>query len=181
MSIAAELHVQPAVLREHGRRFAALFLEGESPGFADGAVMVARARGLPMITDPELTPLRPIRGWHVTVDPPGLVTVAWPHPTPLIAAAELNLPGGWLEAADEHRIVLLFAGQGLGLHEHAGGGQAHAGRLLDRIAADGALVAGAAAFGDGSPTLDGTLGHHRVIRIHRIGRLAGPASSPRWW
>lgn len=181
MSVMAELHVQATVVRERGWEFAALLLEGESPGVPDGAVQVARAKGLPMITDPELVLLRPLRGWHVAVDEPGLVTVDWPRPTPLLDAAKLNLPGGWLEAADQQRIVLLFAGHGFGLHEHAHDGDAHAGRLLDEVAAKGALAAGAVAFGDDVARLDGTLGRPQLIRTHRRGPLAGSASSRRSW
>lgn len=44
---------------------------------------------------------------------------------PLLADVPLGLPEGWLRSAIQHGLVLLFAGYGLGLHEHADNGPAH--------------------------------------------------------
>jgi hypothetical protein len=170
MSKTAELHVQAAVWTERGWHFATLFLEGEAPDKATGSqlrtdalLQAVRARGLPLTTDPEQVSLRPVKGWRVHRADSGAITLEWPHFTPLLAATPISLPDGWPDAATEHGIVLVFVGAGLGLHQHAGDGDAHPANALQRIAEDGCLSGGAVALTGSEARLDGTIGHpHRA-------------------
>lgn len=178
MTKAAELHVQAAVWADNDRRYAVLFMEGEAPDRAhgdgprvDALYTVARARGLRMTTDPELLELRPVPGWHIRIAASGAITLEWPHFTPLLAEAPLTLPDGWREAATDTGLVLVFAGQGLGLHEHAADGQAHPSDHLRAAAEDGMLAGGAVAVAGHESTaaeFDGTLSRPRRWTITRI-------------
>lgn len=171
MTTATELHVQAAVWTDQDQRFPVLFMEGEAPDRAHGGVplvdaiyTVARARGMRMTTDPELLPLRPLPGWRIRIADFGTITLEWPHFTPLLEDAPLTLPKGWRDAATDTGIVLVFAGRGLGLHEHAGDGHAHPSEHLRAAAEDGTLAGGAVAVAGHELTaaeLDGTLGQPR--------------------
>lgn len=197
MTTAAELHVQAAVWTHHDQRYPVLFMEGEAADRAHGGVplvdalyTVTRARGLRLTTDPELLPLRPVPGWHISIAESGAITLEWPHFTPLLAEAQLALPDAWREAATDTGIVLVFAGRGLGLHEHAGDGHAHASEHLLAAARDGMLAGGAVAVAgheSAAAELDGTLGWPRRNHHHRpaeAGGLSGRrrrAPLQRWW
>lgn len=131
MSRTTELHIQAAVWTERGEQFAALFMQGEAPdkstgdqSRADALLQAVRARGLPMTTDPDQVSLQPVKGWGVRLTPSGGITLKWPRLDPLLRDAPVELPDGWLNAARTHGIVLVFVGSGLGLHEHAGDGDA---------------------------------------------------------
>lgn len=178
MTAATELHVQPAVWTDHDERYAVLLMEGDAPdrnGDRDTALVdalraVLLARGLHVVTDPDQLPRRPVPGWHIDISD-GKVTLRWPHFTPLLSTAPLQVPDGWGDAATATGVVLLFAGHGLGLHEHANDGHAHGSARLAEVAADGGVVGGAVivegreASSDG---LDGTLTHPRHHHIRRF-------------
>lgn len=193
MTAATEIHVQPAVWTDHERQYAVLLMEGEAADpsgdrdapLVDALRAVLLARGLHVLTDPDQLPLRPVPGWHVEVSD-GTVTLRWPHFTPLLAAVPLRLPDGWHEAARQTGTVLVLAGHGLGLHEHAHDGQAHASVQLAKVAADGCIVGGAVpvmgqeAAAEG---LDGTLARPRSNSRHRQHSMRPSRSShsQRWW
>lgn len=192
MTTATELHVQAAIWTDHEDwRFAVLFMEGEAPDRANGGVLadalyaVALARGLHMTTDPERLPLRPVPGWRIHLDVGAAITLEWPHFTPLLASAPVKPPDGWREAATDTGVVLVFAGHGLGLNEHAGDGHAHATRHLRDVAEDGLLAAGAvvvAGLESTAAALDGTLARPRHTHQHRP--TAGQhrrSPTQRWW
>ncbi|MDV6013612.1 hypothetical protein [Haloechinothrix sp. LS1_15] len=178
---AAELHAKGAVWRNRSWHFAALFLEGEAPDRSSGTMLVdalhlvARARGLRLITDLDQISLQPVPKWRVLLNARHAVTLEWPHSRPLLANAPIELPHGWHELASAHGIVLVFAGYGLGLHEQSRGDAASTTERLVEAAWDGAL-AGAAVRFDGAATvaLAGMTGRPRRVRRHRRqGR--GPA------
>lgn len=124
--IDTELHVQ-ASLWKHGRShdtdLAVLVMEGEAPDRTNGGgalvedalFRVALARGLALATDLDHLDLRPVPGWRVVIDEAGAVTLEWPQPHPLLSAAPVDLPPGWVAAATEPRMVVVLAGYGLGL------------------------------------------------------------------
>lgn len=91
----------------------------------------------------------------------------------------------WREAATDTGVVLVFAGHGLGLHEHAGDGHAHTTRHLRDAAEDGLLAAGAVAVAGLESTaaeLDGTLARPQHTHQHRP--TAGQhrrSPTQRWW
>lgn len=191
MSKTAELHAQAAIWAEPGWRFATLYLEGEAPDQitggqhrTDALLQAVRARGLPLTTDPEQVSLLPVNGWRIGLVRSGGVTLEWPHFTPLLTATPVQLPDGWLDSATMHGIVLVFVGTGLGLHQHAGDGQAHPASVLQRVAEDGCLSGAAVAFtdSDGAERLDGTLGRPHRAKQHRPAIL-GHRRQPdqRWW
>lgn len=191
MTTATELHVQAAVWSDHDQSNAVLLMEGEAPGrngdrgttLVDALRAVLLARGLHVVTDPGQLPLRPVPGWHIDVSD-GTVTLQWPHVTPLLEAVPLRLPDGWCDAAIQTGVVLICAGHGLGLHEHATDGQAHASAQLTRIAVDGGVVGGAvAATGHEADGLDGTLARPRHTPRHRPHSALPSRSggSQRWW
>lgn len=106
-------------------------------------LVVVRARGLALTTDPDRLSLRPVAGWRVGVDDEGAITVGWPHSTPLLTAVPLQVPDGWQEAAAARGVVVMFAGHGLGLHDPHADGNGHATARLWAAAAAGALAGGA--------------------------------------
>jgi hypothetical protein len=154
----SELHVQAVLWDHRGARFAVLLLEGEAPDRSKGGVMavdalfrVVLARGLKYTTDLDHLVQVPAPGWHAQVDEAGGVTLRWPRHTPLLDGAPLGLPDGWTRSAREHGIVLVFAGYGLGLHEHGlhehtGNGPARPVDRLRHVAESGALAAGVVPF-----------------------------------
>ncbi len=142
----SEFHVQASLWHGH----AVLFLEGEAQDRRNGGGMledalyqVALARGLRLTTDLEHLDLRPVQAWRVVIDDDQLVTLEWPHHRPLFDHIPLDLPDGWLSTATETGTVLLFAGFGLGMHEHAHDGESHPLRHVARAAYTGALATGA--------------------------------------
>lgn len=146
----AELHAQAALWNIREWRFATLFMEGEAADKANGGAMlvdalhsVALARGLPLVTELTAVRLRPVTGWRIHISVSGAITVEWPHAYPLLEEAPIELPPGWLEATAEQGIVLVFTGHGLGLHEHAEDGHAHAATRVRRVAQNGGLAGGA--------------------------------------
>ncbi|WP_034271497.1 hypothetical protein [Haloechinothrix halophila] len=144
-----ELHAQAGLWTQHAWRIPALYLEGEAPDrshdtmVSDALLAVVRARGLPLTTDPDYLPLRPVTGWRMHVDDMGAITLDWPHFTPLLESAPVESPDGWQEAAAATGIVVVFAGHGLGLHEPHTDGNGHAFTQLWDAAAAGALAGGA--------------------------------------
>jgi hypothetical protein len=134
-------------LRGHWSRdtnLAVLVMEGQA---ADAGVQVVDAlylavltRGLSLATDLDHLDLRPVLGWRVVVDRAGAVTVEWPHTHPLIHAAPVDLPTGWLAAAADLRLVVVVAGYGLNL---ATPDPEVLGARLERASQSGALAAGA--------------------------------------
>lgn len=197
MTTAAELHVQAAVWTSHNQRYAALFMEGEAPDRANGGAplvdalySVALARGLRMTTDPGQLGLRPVPGWRIRVAPSGAITLEWPHFTPLLAETPVTLPDGWRDVATDTGVVLVFAGRGLGLHEHAGDGVAHAARHLRAAAEDGMLAGGAVTLAGSEAAaseLDGTVSRPWRTPRHRpaeAGSFTGRhrrEPTQRWW
>ncbi|MGB3442481.1 MAG: hypothetical protein WBA97_27385 [Actinophytocola sp.] len=142
----SELHVQAGLW--HGN--AVLFLEGEAPdrrtggGMAEDALyQVALRGGLRLTTDLALLDPRPVRAWRVVIDDDHQVTLEWPHHRPLFDHIPLDLPEGWLPTATETGVVLLFAGYGLSMREHATDGESHPLRHMEHVAYTGALAAGA--------------------------------------
>jgi hypothetical protein len=137
-------------MRGHWSRdtnLAVLVMEGESTNRTNGGAPVVDAlymavltRGLGLATDLDHLDLRPVLGWRVVVDKAGAVTVEWPHTHPLIHAAPVDLPTGWLEAAADLRLVVVVAGYGLNLAAPA---PEMLGTRLERAAENGALAAGA--------------------------------------
>ncbi|MGH3952155.1 MAG: hypothetical protein ACRDSE_24090 [Pseudonocardiaceae bacterium] len=192
MAMLTELHAQAAVWADHDWRLAVLYLEGEAPdpatgGMLAGALLAAvRARGLRLTTDPDHLSLRPIPGWRVRLDDPATITVEWPHFTPLLTAAPLRLPDGWREAATELGAVVVFAGCGLGLHEHAADGHAHATHRLHTAAEHGNLAGGTVPL-EGSEAraarLDGTASRPGHTPTHRpaLGVLGDWLHQEPWW
>jgi hypothetical protein len=129
---------------------AVLIMEGEAPDRSNGGAMAVDAlfravlaRGLKLTTDLEHLQMHPIPGWRLQVDNTGAVTLAWPHPTPLLSSAHMELPSGWCHAATAHGLVMVLVGCGLGLHQHAGDGNAHPIRHLEQAAETGHLAAAA--------------------------------------
>lgn len=184
MALVTELHVQAGLWEQHAWRIPVLYLEGEAPDHAhdtmvdDALLTVARARGLPLTTDPGYLPLRPVPGWRLHADDDA-ITIDWPHFKPLLAAAPVELPDGWQHAATAIGAVVLFAGHGLGLHDPHDDGNGHASTRLWDAAAAGAVAGGTVALADHearAADLDGILARprSRVRHHHR------PASS-RWW
>lgn len=193
MTTATELHVQPAVWTDHDRHYAVLLMEGEAPGrngqrdavLVDALRAVLLARGLHVVTDPDQLPLRPVPGWRIELSD-GKVSLRWPHFTALLDELPLRLPDGWHDAATQTGVVLIFAGHGLGLHEHAHDGQAHASAKLARIAVEGGVVGGAVAVTghlSAADGLDGTLSRPRHTSNHRSSTPLRSQSggSQRWW
>lgn len=148
MATVTELHVQAAVWTDENWRIAVLLMEGEAPDRANGGMLadalysVVRARGLRLTTDPDQLPLDPVPGWRIHLEDSGGITLDWPHFTPLLTAVPVELPDGWRDAATELGVVVVFAGRGLGLHEHRTDGQAHATWQLREAAEDGTLAGG---------------------------------------
>ena len=127
----------------HDADLAVLVMEGEMADrtnrpVADALYWAALTRGLALATDLDHLDLRPVPGWHALFDA-GAVTIEWPHPRPLLRAAPVDLPAGWLDAATALRLVVLVAGYGLGL------GAGHLADRLSQAAHAGALAAGAVA------------------------------------
>lgn len=146
--MGAELHVQAGVW-VNGREHAALFMEGESLDRANGGgVMsdalhrVVLARGLHLTTDLDHLDFRPVHGWRVWLDDARTVTLEWPRFRPLFDHAPLDLPEDWTQAAKDEGFVVLFAGYGMGIHEHLGDGESHPVRHLQHAAEMGALASG---------------------------------------
>jgi hypothetical protein len=151
----AQLQVQASLWDGELGRHALLFLEGNSAvnlerhGGEEPITLlnVVLQRGMQLVPDsqpPEQ--VEPAIGWHVRMGSAGVLTVDWPHTSPLLAEVPLDLPAGWTTTADERGGVLLFVGEGLGLREHADGGVAHP---LDRMAdaaRRGALAGGLATW-----------------------------------
>lgn len=137
-------------LRGHWSRdtnLAVLVMEGEAadrtnggPPVVDALYLAVLTRGLGLATDLDHLDLRPVQGWRVLVDASCAVTVEWPHVHPLIHAAPVDLPPGWLEAAADLRLVVVVAGYGLHLATPA---PEVLGARLERAAQSGALAAGA--------------------------------------
>lgn len=125
------LHVQAGVWANGSGDHAVLCMEGEAPDrtngghlMADALYRVTLAKGLRLTTDLEHLDLRPIRGWWVSVDRDGALTLEWPRFKPLFEHAPVELPGEWLKVADGDHFVVVFVGYGLGAHpmhelEHA--------------------------------------------------------------
>lgn len=141
-----ELHIQASLWHGH----AVLFLEGEAQDRRNGGGMIEEAlyqvalgRGLRLTTDLEHLDLRPVRAWRVRINNDHLVTLEWPHHHPLFEHIPLDLPNAWLPTATEEGLALLFAGYGLGMHEHAHDGESHPLDHLEHAAYTGALAAGA--------------------------------------
>jgi hypothetical protein len=131
---------------------AVLVMEGEAADRTNGGAAVedalyeaALARGLALTTDLDHLDLRPLPGWRVVVDGTGALTVEWPHAHPLLDAAPVDLPSGWLDAVTALRLVVVVAGHGLGLSAPT------AGLLAPRLA--NAAMAGALAAGAVDSTL----------------------------
>lgn len=144
----SELQVVAGIWRD----IAVLVMEGEAADrtngggtAADALYRVTMARGLRLTTDVVHLDLRPVRGWRLVVDHADAITLTWPHRSPLLAAVPLDLPPGWRELAAERELVEVFAGYGLGMHEHAADGDAHPLRHLARAAESGAVAAGSVA------------------------------------
>jgi len=142
----SEFHVQASLWHGH----AVLFMEGEARNRRRGSDMIEDAlyqvtlgRGLRLTTDLEHLDLTPMQAWRVVIDDDHLVTLVWPHHRPLFEHIPLDLPDGWLPTATEAGTVLLFAGYGLGMHEHAHDGESHPLRHVAHAAYTGALAAGA--------------------------------------
>lgn len=193
MTLVTELHVQGGLWVDHGWRIPVLYMEGEAPDQANGALMadalyaVVRARGLRLTTDPDHLFLRPVPGWRIEVDERGAITVRWPHFTPLLAAAPVKLPDGWREAAADLGVVVLFAGYGLGLHDHHADGNGHAITRLSEAAMAGTLASGAVTLAgaeDRAARLDGTIARpRRQARHHAVAGAGQLRQQPlrRWW
>lgn len=123
--IGTELHVQASLWkhrRAHEGDLAVLVMEGAAPDRTNGGApvedalfQVVLAQGLGLATDLDHLDLRPVPGWRVVIDETGAVTLEWPQPHPLLYAAPVDLPQGWVEAATEPRLVIVLAGYGLGL------------------------------------------------------------------
>ncbi len=170
-----ELHVQADIWKRRHDEVAVLLMEGEAPDRSNGGGVavdalyrVALARGLPFTTDLDRLSLRPVPGWRLLIDQASAVTLMWPRFPPLLAAAPLDLPPGWGRLATQRGVVALFVGYGLGLHEHAGAGQAQPITCLPRLAASGALAAGAVQVLD--QTASGDVGDGAVDRAQGPGR-----------
>lgn len=134
----SELHVEAGLW--HG--MAVLVMEGEATDRTgrhrtDALYRVVLARGLRLTTDVDLLDPRPVRGWRLVVADAGAVTLTWPHHSPLLSAAPLDLPPGWREAVAVREVVTVFAGYGLGMHRPA----AQPLRHLHTAATRGALAA----------------------------------------
>ncbi len=191
MALVTELHVQAGLWDQNPWRIPVLYLEGEAPDRAnhgmvgDALLAVVRARGLPLTTDPDYISFRPVAGWRVRVNDAGAITLEWPHFTPLLATAPVELPDGWREAATALGIVVVFAGHGLGLHDPHTNGNGSAITRLWEAAAAGALAGGAVALA-GHETraaeLDSTLTRPRRRVDHDLATPAWWRRSPqRWW
>lgn len=115
-----------------------LVMAGETAGVEDAFYSAALTRGLSLTTDLDHLDLRPAPGWRVEIDESGALTVEWPHPRPLLRAAPVDLPPGWLDAAAELRLVVVVAGYGL----HLSAPEPLAPRLI-HAAHTGTLAAGA--------------------------------------
>lgn len=79
-------------------------------------------------------------------------------------------------------------GEGLGLHEHAGDGNAHASEHLREAAEEGMLAGGAVVVVGQEPTaaeLDGTITwprrRHRPAEVGDLASRRRPAPTQRWW
>lgn len=196
MTTATELHIQAAVWTDHDWRYAVLFMEGEAPDRTNGGAplvdalySVTLARGLRLTTDPAQLPLRPVDGWRIHIEGSGAITLEWPHFTPLLTATPVRLPHGWRDAAAETGIVVVFAGHGLGLHDHATDGNAHAAERAHTAAQRGMLTGGAVRLVGSEASasrLDGTISRPRRDRMHRPaepGSLRGRhrLDTHHWW
>jgi hypothetical protein len=147
LGVQASVWKHCRVVRRGDVDLAVLLMEGEAEdrtnggGLAEDALhRVALSRGLALATDLDHLDLRPVLGWRVAVDQAGAVTLEWPHLHPLLSAAPLDLPPGWLAAAVQQRLVVVVAGYGLSLLHPAA--DVLAARLA-RAAREGALAAGA--------------------------------------
>lgn len=154
--IGTALHVKASLWRHchvrasHDTDLAALVMSGEVPDRGNGGALVADAlywavlaRGLRLAIDLDELDLRPVRGWRVLLDDTNALTVEWPHPHPLLGAAPVELPPGWLDAATGLGFVLVAAGYGLELSANG-----HLGHRLERAARAGALAAGVVPVAD---------------------------------
>jgi hypothetical protein len=147
--IGTALHVQASLWkrrRSHERDLAVLVMEGEAADRTNGGApvedalfRVALAKGLALATDLDHLDLRPVRGWRVVIDEAGTVTVEWPQRRPLLSAAPVDLPPGWVEAATDLGLVVVIAGHGLGL---SGPGSDLLTARLARAAYSGDVAAG---------------------------------------
>jgi hypothetical protein len=150
---AMTLHAQ-ADLWHHGGgvTFAALFMEGDmrSPDTeverTDVLLNAVLNRGLRLATDLPRLALEPRPGWAIRLNPAGALTLTWPHAQPLLLDAPLNLPYGWPEAAAQHRLVLLFVGDSLGLRNPTEAHPTNPEQRAPQAAQRGELAAGAITY-----------------------------------
>jgi hypothetical protein len=175
---ATTLHAQ-AELWQHraGVTFAALCMDGEmrSPDTevtrTDVLVSAVLNRGLRLATDLPRLALGPRPGWAIRLDPAGALTLTWPHAQPLLLDAPLNLPNGWLEAAAQHGLVLLFVGDSLGLRDHTEAHPTNLGQRASRAAERGELAAGAITYsGQQQPRPVRQADFQPTSRAHRWAR-----------
>jgi hypothetical protein len=152
----SELHAEAGVWRNHRGLLAALLMEGEAPDRSNGGApepdalyRVVLASGLRLTTDLDHLDQRPVPGWRLLVDPDGALTLTWPHFNPLLDHVPLDLPEGWLRLAEDQRLVEVFVGWGLGMHEHAYDREAHPLQQVWHAAENGTLAGGAVALEDG--------------------------------
>ncbi|RKT53810.1 hypothetical protein [Saccharothrix australiensis] len=145
MDLDARLHLQAAVWGRDDNRIAVLLAETEPVRSAADPTSALVAKGLGLVTDLARIALPRPPGWHVDLGPAGGVTVRWPHPTPLVSGAALDLPGVWRWAARRTGVVVLLAGGGPGVCDR-GERTAHPTAALTRMATTGALAGGAVPF-----------------------------------
>jgi hypothetical protein len=137
-------------MRGHWSRdtnLAVLVMEGETADensvghqVVDALYLAVLTRGLGLATDLDHLDLRPVLGWQLVVDEDGAISIEWPHMHPLLHAAPVDLPPGWLEAAADLQLVVVVAGYGLSLA--APDPELLAARL-ERASQAGALAGGA--------------------------------------
>lgn len=151
----AQLQVQATLWDGERGRHALLFLEGAAAldldrhgeGEPITLLNVVLQRGMQLLSDAEPPEqVDPAVGWHVCMGPAGTLTVEWPHTSPLLADAPLDLPAGWTTTAEERGGVLVFVGEGLGLQEQATGAVAHPSDNMAEAAGRGALAGGFASW-----------------------------------
>ncbi|NUT45705.1 MAG: hypothetical protein HOV94_00090, partial [Saccharothrix sp.] len=115
MSADACLHVRTTVRGQGDNRIAVLLLDCRTRLPVPLPAALA-ATGLRLISDLDQVVVPVVRGWAVEASD-DVLTLRWPHRTPLLDHVAVPRPGVWAWAARRRHAVLLLAGDHLGLDE----------------------------------------------------------------
>nr|CEL20022.1 hypothetical protein [Kibdelosporangium sp. MJ126-NF4]CTQ97245.1 hypothetical protein [Kibdelosporangium sp. MJ126-NF4] len=133
---------------EEGNRLAVLLMEFTAAGTRIRDVMLTSLlhMGLSVVGDLDRIVLPRPRGWSVRLDDGGDLTVCWPHRSPLVNRARVQLPSVWRTAASRNDAVVLVACCDVNLFGFNGAGPPVVRGILADLAAHGDLVGAAIGY-----------------------------------